>query len=71
MRDDSTGGQSILHRRLHLEVQESLILRFIGRLGAIAVSEFAGNVEREQNAFLAELFGALEADVGGFNARSD
>jgi hypothetical protein len=68
VRDDSTegGGQSILYRRLHLEVQESLILRFIGHLGAIAVNDFAGDVEREQNAWLAEAFGALAADVRAF-----
>lgn len=63
VRDDSTGAQTILHRRLHLEVQESLILRFIGRLGAIAVSDYAGKAEREQNAWLAEVFNALVADV--------
>jgi hypothetical protein len=61
--DDSTGGQTLLQRSLHLEVQESLILRFIGRLGAIAVSEYAGQAEREQNAWLAEVFSALVADV--------
>jgi hypothetical protein len=62
---DSTGGQTLLQRRLHLEVQESLILRFIGRLGAIAVSEYAGTAEREQNAWLAEVFSALVADARG------
>lgn len=63
VRDDSAGAATILHRRLHLEVQESLILRFIGRLGAIAVSDYAGKAEREQNAWLAEVFNALVRDV--------
>ncbi|HEY8176829.1 MAG TPA: hypothetical protein VIF32_14100, partial [Gemmatimonadaceae bacterium] len=63
VRDDSTGGQSILHRRMHLEVQESTILRFIGRLGSIAVSDYAGRAEREQNAFLREVFNALVSDA--------
>jgi hypothetical protein len=63
VRDDSAGGQTLLQRRLHLEVQESLILRFIGRLGAIALSDYAGKAEREQNAWLAEVFSALVADV--------
>jgi hypothetical protein len=63
VRDDSTGGQSILHRRMHLEVQESTILRFIGRLGSIAVSDYAGRAEREQNAWLREVFSALVADI--------
>lgn len=63
VRDDSSGAQTKLHRRLHLEVEESLILRFIGRLGAIAVSDYAGKAEREQNAWLAEVFSALVADI--------
>lgn len=63
VRDDSTGGQTLLQRRLHLEVQESLILRFLGRLGAIAVSEYAGKAELEQNAWLAEVFNAVVADI--------
>jgi hypothetical protein len=63
VRDDSTGGQSILHRRMHLEVQESTILRVIGKLGSIAASDYAGRVEREQNAWLREVFSALVADV--------
>lgn len=67
VRDDSTGGQTILHRRLHLEVQESLILRFLGRLGSIAISDFSGQVEKEQNAWLSELLGAFIADVHGMS----
>ena len=63
VRDDSAGGQSVLHRRMHLEVQESMILRFIGRLGAIAVSDYSGTAEREQYAFLNEVFTALLSDA--------
>jgi len=63
VRDDSTGGQSVLHRRMHLEVQESTILRFVGRLGAIAVGDYSGKAEREQYAFLTEVFTALVADT--------
>ena len=63
VRDDSTGGQSVLHRRMHLEVQESTILRFLGRLGAIAVGDYTGKAEREQYAFLDEMFTALVADT--------
>lgn len=69
IRDDSMGGQSVLHRRMHLEVQESLILRFIGRLGAIAVSDYSGDAEREQYQFLAEVFGALAADTRALASR--
>lgn len=68
VREDSAGGQTVLHRRLHLEVQESLILRFIGRLGAIAVGDYSGKAEREQYAFLNEFFTALATDLGALHA---
>jgi hypothetical protein len=48
---------------LHLEVQESAILRFIGRLGAIAVSDYSGDAEREQYIWLKEVFDGLLADI--------
>jgi hypothetical protein len=64
---DSAGAQTLLYRRLHLEVQESMILRFIGRLGATAVNDFTGKAEREQYAWLREFFTALVADVGVAN----
>jgi len=68
VRDDSAGGQTVLHRRLHLEVQESLILRFIGKLGSIAVSDFSGKVEQQQSAWLREVFTALVADAGALRS---
>ncbi len=63
---DSVGGQSILLRRLHFEVQESAILRFIGRLGAIAVGDYQGLAERDQNAWLREVFAGIVADIAAF-----
>ena len=60
---DSAGAQTILGRRVHLEVQESLILRFLGRLGAIAAGDYHGKTEREQMAWLYEVFSALVSDV--------
>jgi hypothetical protein len=60
---DSAGAQTILGRRVHLEVQESLILRFLGRLGAIAAGDYHGKTEREQMAWLHEVFSALVADI--------
>jgi hypothetical protein len=60
---DSAGAQTILGRQMHLEVQESLILRFIGRLGSIAASDFRGKVEREQHAWLREVFEAAVMDL--------
>lgn len=68
VRDDSTGGQSVLLRRMHLEVQESLILRFFSRLGAMAIGDYSGNAEREQYAWLSEVFGALASDARDLKA---
>jgi hypothetical protein len=67
---DTAGAQTILGRRMHLEVQESLILRFIGRLGAIAASDYRGKVEREEMAWLREVFEALVADAGAIRRQS-
>lgn len=61
---DSAGAQSLLYRTLRLEVQESAILRFIARLGAIAMSDYSGAVEREEMAWLRQLFTAMLADAG-------
>ena len=63
---DSAGAQTILQRRLHLEVRESAILRFIGRLGTTALSEYRAKAEREQLAWLREAFSALAEDVRAF-----
>lgn len=60
---DSTGQQTILLRKLHLEVEESAILRFIGRLSSIAVGDFAGEVEQQELAWFREVFTALVADA--------
>ena len=60
---DTTRQQTILRRRLHLEVKESAILRFIGRLGAFAYTDFLGKVEKEELAWFREAFAALVADT--------
>lgn len=60
---DSSGAQTILNRRLHLEVQESLILRFINRLAGATLSDWVGKAEREQMAWLDEMFSGLLEDV--------
>lgn len=67
---DSAGAQSVLYRALRLEVQESAVLRFIARLGAIAMSDYAGDVEREEMAWLHDLMTAMLADVRGGEAAS-
>jgi len=63
VREDSATGETLLLRRMHLEVQESTILRFIGRLGATAVGDFTGKAERQQYAWLHEVFAGLAADA--------
>lgn len=66
---DNAGPQTILVRRTHTEVKESAILRWMGSLGAAAMSDFQGRAEAEENRFLNESFVALRADsqnaVGG------
>jgi hypothetical protein len=60
---DSAGAQTLLVRTLHLTVKESAILRFIGKLSSIALSDFSDKVEREQYQWLRELFDALVLDA--------
>jgi len=64
MRDSS--GQTVLLRRLHLAVQESAILRFVGRMGAVAMGDYRGLAERDQNKWLSELFAAIVADLADY-----
>ncbi len=61
---DDIPPQTLSFRTLHLIVNESAIMRWIGRLGASAFSDFSGRVEAEENRYLARLFAALRADVG-------
>ncbi|MGH8311436.1 MAG: hypothetical protein ACRETX_16785, partial [Steroidobacteraceae bacterium] len=62
LRDD-VGPQTLLVRTTHTEVKESAILRWMGSLGATAMSDFQGRAEAEENRFLSEAFTALRADV--------
>ena len=57
------GAQSLLVRRTHTEVKESAIIRWLGSLGATAMSDFQGRAEAEQNRFLQAAFIALRADA--------
>lgn len=65
---DGDGGQTLLTRYSHLAVEESSIMRFIGSLGAHAVSDFSDRSEREESMFLREVFLALDADARGLLA---
>jgi hypothetical protein len=51
-----------LSRQMRLSVQESAILNFLNSLGNTAMDEFGGQVEKEENAWLHELFSALRDD---------
>ena len=60
---DSAEAETLLERRAHATVQESAILRFLNSLGSGAMSDLADRTEREEEAFLRELFAALLADA--------
>ncbi|HZI43415.1 MAG TPA: hypothetical protein VFD67_16985, partial [Gemmatimonadaceae bacterium] len=60
---DSADSQTLLERRAHATVQESAILRFLNSLGSGAMSDLADRTEREEEAFLREVFVALQADA--------
>ena len=65
VRAGENGASTVIMRQSHLTVQESGILNFLNSLGNTAVSDFEGAVEREQNAWLRELFLALRDDARG------
>lgn len=56
-------GPTVLVRQIRLFVQESAILRFLNSLSGAAFSEFEDKVDREENAWLREVFSGMRADV--------
>lgn len=60
---DSAGPQTVLSRRMRLEVQESAIMRFLGGLASHALGDLDGRVEQEEDRFLRDGFLALQADL--------
>jgi hypothetical protein len=60
---ENPGAQTIIARHTTMVVQESAILRFIGRLGATAMGDFVGKSESEENRFSAEVFNAIRLDI--------
>jgi hypothetical protein len=60
---ENPGSQTLIARRTATVVQESAILRFIGKLGATAMGDFVGKSESEENRFSAEVFNALRLDI--------
>ena len=65
VRAGERGAPTVLLRHSRLPVQESAILNFLNSLGGTAVDEFGGPVQREENAWLHELFVALRDDARG------
>jgi hypothetical protein len=63
VRAGDNGAPTVIMRQSHLTVQESGILNFLNSLGNTAMDDFDGAVEREQNAWLRELFLALRDDA--------
>jgi len=63
VRAGDNGGPTVIVRQSHLTVQESGILNFLNALGNTAMDDFDGAVEREENAWLRELFLALRDDA--------
>ena len=63
--DAVAGGPTMIVRQTRLYVQESAILRFLNALGNTAMNDFEAQVEREENAWLRELFAAMREDAHG------
>lgn len=57
------GAPTVLGRQMRLFVQESAILNFINGLSNTAMDEFGGQVEKEENAWLHELFIGMRDDA--------
>lgn len=62
VRGDGT-GPTVIFRQARLFVQESAILRFLNALSGTAFSDFEDRVDREENAWLREVFGAMRGDA--------
>ena len=60
---ENPGSYTIIARRSITVVQESAILRFLGKLGSTAMGDFVGKSESEENRFSAEVFNALRLDI--------
>jgi hypothetical protein len=56
-------GPTVIVRQSRLFVQESAILRFLNSLGNTAMDDFESKVEREENAWLRDLFLAMREDA--------
>ena len=58
-------GQTLIARRLIVTVQEGAIVRWLGGLGAGAMSDYSGQAEEDENRFTVEVLTALRDDFAG------
>lgn len=60
---DQPGSQTLMSRRGTTTVQESAVVRFLGKLGGTAMGDFVSTAEEQENRFNADVFGAMRADI--------
>jgi hypothetical protein len=60
---ERAGEPLLLGTSMHTVVQESFIVRWLGRYGSSLLGALTPDVEREADRFLSELFASLEADL--------
>jgi hypothetical protein len=60
---DTTVGQTLLARNIHIVVQESAIIRWLGALGATAMGDLSTEAEQEKDRFVGEVFRAIGEDA--------
>ena len=60
---DTVGGQTLLARNIHIVVQESAIVRWLGALGATAMGDLSIEAEQEKDRFIGEVFRAMAEDA--------
>ena len=66
---DTVGGQTVFSRRTRLDVQESMIMRFLGGLASHAVGDLDKQVEAEEDRFFRDAFVALQGDLRALTPR--
>ena len=62
-------GQTVIARRLTVPVQEAAIVRWLGKLGFGAMSDYSGQAEEDENRFTVEVFTALQEDFAALVGR--
>jgi hypothetical protein len=66
---DSAGAQTLLARNIHIVVQESAIIRWLGALGATAMSDLSMEAEQEKDRFNGDVLRAAAEDARVLRSR--